>query len=247
MTEEQIQYIVHIHEKMDRQGPGSDEETRKALEITGLDKHQHLEILDLGCGTGAQTRVLNENLNGSIHAFDIFEKFLNELKTRLPFPNVKPKLNPMEELPFMYDSLDLIWAEGAIYNMGFQNGLNYLRPFLRTGGFIGLSEITWLSEERPKEIEDYWKQEYPEIGTINEKIKTIEDCGYELKGHFILSENSWIENYYSPLAIKIHQDLDSNILSDAQLEVAHSYLNEIKTYNKFKSYFGYGFYIAQKL
>jgi len=40
MTEEQIQYIVHLHEKMDRQGPGSDEETRKALEITGLDKHQ---------------------------------------------------------------------------------------------------------------------------------------------------------------------------------------------------------------
>ena len=39
MTEEQIQYIVHIHENMDRQGPGSDEETRKALEITGLDKH----------------------------------------------------------------------------------------------------------------------------------------------------------------------------------------------------------------
>ncbi len=41
MTEEQIQYIVHIHEKMDRQGLGSDEETRKALGITGLDKHQN--------------------------------------------------------------------------------------------------------------------------------------------------------------------------------------------------------------
>ena len=39
MKEEQIQYIVHIHEKMDRQGLGSDEETRKALGITGLDKH----------------------------------------------------------------------------------------------------------------------------------------------------------------------------------------------------------------
>ena len=39
MTEKQIQYIVHIHEKMERQGLGSDEETRKALGITGLDKH----------------------------------------------------------------------------------------------------------------------------------------------------------------------------------------------------------------
>lgn len=30
---------------------------------------------------------------------------------------------------------------------------------------MALSEITWLTNERPSEIEEYWNNEYPEIST----------------------------------------------------------------------------------
>ena len=152
----------------------------------------------------------------------------------------------MDELPFEPETFDLIWSEGAIYNMGFKGGLDYLRPFLKDGGVIALSEITWLTGERPREIEDYWNTEYPEIATAAEKIKVLGDSGYQLMGHFILSEESWINNYYGPLERTLISLEKSNSLSGDIAEVVKAYHQEIDLYRRYKDYIGYGFYIAKK-
>ena len=46
----------------------------------------------------------------------------------------------MDNLPFQNEELDLIWSEGAIYNIGFERGMNEWNKYLKKGGFIAVSE-----------------------------------------------------------------------------------------------------------
>ena len=247
MNEKQLDFIISLHTKLHRQGPGSDEETLKVIKLTGLNASTYLNILDLGCGTGAQTNVLADNLNGIITALDLFQPFLDILKERITHPNVHTFQGSMEDLPFEKENFDLIWSEGAIYNMGFENGLQYLHPFLKENGVLGLSEITWLTNERPTEIETYWNNEYPEIDTAQGKIKTLHESGYQLIDHFILSEVSWLSNYYGPLEKELHRIEMEDSLDEELKEIVQSYQNEIDLYKRFKEYLGYGFYLAKKV
>tara|TARA_Y100001960_G_C14603641_1_gene792095 strand:- start:703 stop:975 length:273 start_codon:yes stop_codon:yes gene_type:complete len=69
----------------------------------------------------------------------------------------------MDDLPFAESSFDLIWSEGAIYNIGFENGIKQFKKFLKDDGVLAVSEITWLTAQRPDEITQYWETNYPEI------------------------------------------------------------------------------------
>ena len=46
----------------------------------------------------------------------------------------------MDQLPFHREELDLIWSEGAIYNIGFERGLKEWKEFLKPGGYVAISE-----------------------------------------------------------------------------------------------------------
>ena len=94
----------------------------------------------------------------------------------------------MDNLPFQNEELDLIWSEGAIYNIGFERGMNEWNRFLKKDGFIAVTEASWFTPERPAEIEDFWLANYPEIDTIPTKIAQMEKAGYTLTAHFILPE-----------------------------------------------------------
>lgn len=62
----------------------------------------------------------------------------------------------MDNLPFQDEELDLIWSEGAIYNIGFERGMYEWNRFLKKNGFIAVTEASWFTPERPAEIEDFW-------------------------------------------------------------------------------------------
>lgn len=196
--------LIDLHKGNKRQGPGGDEQTKQAMQLAGLaGSSEPLKIADIGCGTGASTLVLAENLNATITAVDLFQDFLDVLSEEAGKRGVADKIKTlavsMEELPFDECSLDVIWAEGAIYNMGFAKGVEYFKRFLKPGGILAASEITWLTNERPAEIQQHWDAEYPEIATASDKIKVLEEHGFVLKGYFPLPESSWIANYYTPL------------------------------------------------
>jgi len=50
--------MVDLHRCGIRQGPGSDEETLRALDLTRLDRNAEIQVADIGCGTGASTLTL---------------------------------------------------------------------------------------------------------------------------------------------------------------------------------------------
>ena len=91
-----------------------------------------------------------------------------------------------------------MWSEGAIYNIGFERGLNEWRKFLKTGGYIAVSEASWFSEERPAEIDEFWIDAYPEIDTISQKVTQMQKAGYVPIATFVLPENCWTEHFYAP-------------------------------------------------
>ncbi len=108
-------------------------------------------------------------------------------------------------------------------------------------------QITWLTKTRPKQIEDYWNKEYPEIETAPNKISVIENNGYSLVGYFSLKQNSWLKNYYEPMKNRFSSFLEKHNNSDLAKSIVEESIDEIKTYEMNKDYFSYGFYVAKKL
>jgi len=246
----ELELIIDLHTNSERQGPGSVKDTLKALEFMNLSTDKNLKVADIGCGSGGQTISLAQNLNGHITAIDLFSEFLNELNEKTQKLGLAGKVvtleKSMDDLPFNKCEFDIIWSEGAIYNIGFENGLKIWKNYLKVGGYLAVSEITWITQYRPKKIEEFWKAEYPEIDTASNKIKQLESNGYTLVGYFYLSQNSWIENYYKPMEARFDKFLKRHDNSELARKVVYDNQVEIDLYQKFKDFYSYGFYIARK-
>jgi SAM-dependent methyltransferase len=152
----------------------------------------------------------------------------------------------MDSLTFAEESLDLIWSEGAIYNMGFGKGIEAWRPFLRSGGVLAVSEITWLRPNPPEEIRQHWIAEYPEIATAAEKIAILETAGYDLLGYLVLPATNWIDNYYEPTAQRMPGFLARHADVPEAAEVVEMERQEADLYKRYQDWFSYGFYVARK-
>jgi SAM-dependent methyltransferase len=249
MTE--LELLIDFHKDAERQGPGSTADTLRALSSMDFDRDQHLSIADIGCGTGAQTMTLAQNVEGQITAVDLFPQFLDKLQANARTLGLEDKISTlehsMEELPFEEESFDIIWSEGAIYIMGFEAGIKQWRRFLKPGGYLAVSEITWLTHERPREIEAYWEEAYPEIGTASDKIGQLEANGYMPIGYFPLPVSSWTDHYYGPIEDRMEAFLSKHKHAAEATALVDQERNDIKKYKAYKDYFSYGFYIAQKV
>ena len=241
--------IIDLHRNSERQGPGSEKDTLKALGFIKLPPGK-LKVADLGCGSGGQTISLAKKLNSEITAIDLFPEFLQDLNEKSEKLGLKSKIKTisvsMEDLPFEKESFDIIWSEGAIYNIGFEKGIKSWLPYLKSGGYLAVSEITWITNSRPEAIEAFWTREYPEIAVASTKINQLESNGYSLVGYFYLDEESWIKTYYEPLTNRFKDFLSRNGNTKTAQQVVEEYQTEMELYHKYKAYFSYGFYIAQK-
>jgi SAM-dependent methyltransferase len=243
-------FICEYFSSLERQGPGSPEVTIKALSfidnLTGESR-----IADIGCGTGGQTMVLAQHAPGLITGIDLFPTFIDLFNSNAGKLNlqdrVKGLVGSMDNLPFQNEEFDLIWSEGAIYNIGFERGLKEWRQFLKTGGYIAVSEAAWFTEERPAEIEKFWQDAYPEIDTIPNKTVQMQRAGYVPVAIFILPENCWTEHYYDPQVKAREIFLEKYAGNVAAEEFIATELHENQLYDQYKEYYGYVFFIGRKI
>jgi ubiquinone/menaquinone biosynthesis C-methylase UbiE len=248
---ENLKLLVKRHKHNKRQGPGSDEITRLAILHTGLAEKRGLKIADIGCGTGAQTIILAQTLDGKITAVDLFPEFLEKVETNAQNAGLEQRIETlqcsMDALPFKQESLDLIWSEGAIYIMGFEKGIQYWYSFLKPGGYLAVSDAVWLMEKRPPEIETYWNEEYREIETMASKAEKLKASGYNPVAQLILPQECWMDNYYLTLRQTMEEFLIRHDNSPAAKELLEMEAQEIKIYETYKEYYSYGFFIARKI
>ncbi|PPT08694.1 hypothetical protein CKA32_000534 [Geitlerinema sp. FC II] len=245
-----LELICEYFASLKRQGPGSPEVTIKALSFIDNLNEKSL-IADIGCGSGGQTMILAQHTSGNIIGIDIFSPFIDLFDRNVEKLNlqnrVKGIVRSMEILPFQNEELDLIWSEGAIYNIGFERGLNEWRKFLKPGGYIAVSEASWFTEERPAEIEEFWMDAYPEIDTIPNKVAQMQKAGYIPVATFILPENCWTEHFYVPQVDAKKLFLEKNAGNKAAVEFIANQRHEAQLYYKYKEYYGYVFYIGKKI
>ena len=153
----------------------------------------------------------------------------------------------MVNLPFGDEDYDVIWSEGAIYNIGFEKGVKDWHRYLKSGGLLVVSEITWITGSRPSELQKYWESQYPEIGAASSKIGVMETKGYSPMGYFFLPVHCWLDNYYRPMQNSFKDFLDRNGNSEEARAIVEAENREIEMYEKYKTHYSYGVYIARKL
>ncbi|MEE4381157.1 MAG: class I SAM-dependent methyltransferase, partial [Pseudomonadales bacterium] len=239
-----------LHREGQRQGPGGDDETRLAITLSGLSGRTGLKIADIGCGTGASTLVLAQALDASVTAVDFLPDFLRDLEIAAERQNLMKRIETlaasMDALPFEEQSFDAIWSEGAIYNIGFTNGIQAWRRLLKPDGILAVSELTWLTKERPAELEQHWLREYPEVDTASTKMAILEDHGLSPIGYFALPKRCWLDNYYRPMQARFAAFLERNDTSDAAAAIVAAEEHEIALYERYSAFVSYGYYLARR-
>jgi ubiquinone/menaquinone biosynthesis C-methylase UbiE len=242
--------IREYFSSLERQGPGSPQVTLQALHFVD-NLTEYSSIADIGCGTGGQTMILAHNAPGKITAIDLSPEYIKRLNKNAEQLNLQHKVNgivgSMDNLPFREEEFDLIWSEGAIYNIGFERGLNEWRIFLEQGGYIAVTENTWFTSERPAEIQKFWQKAYSEIDTISNKVVQMQKAGYMPVAAFVLPENCWTEHYFPSLVTAQEIFLKKYAGNQAAEDfIKHEqYVKEL--YYKYKTHFGYAFYIGKRV
>jgi len=188
--------------------------TRKAFKVLPKCKNPH--ILDIGCGSGVPTIELATISDGHVIGIDIDVTSLNLLQRKIKKTGLNNRVSVIKgsilTMDFPEESFDIIWAEGSIFVIGFENGIKKWRRFLKPNGFLVIHD-----ENKDK----------------NKKLGLIEKHGYTPITQFELTDNLWWLEYYTPLEQLVQEfrhkypnDSDlSNELNKDQIEIDKCKLN----------------------
>jgi len=182
---------------------------------------------------------------------DLFPRFIELFQQNAAHLGLQDRVQgvvaSMEQLPFEPNSLDLIWCEGAIYNIGFQRGLAEWKPFLKDGGYLAVTEASWFTPQRPAEIHDFWMDAYPEMDTIPNKVAQMQQAGYVPVATFIIPETCWTDHFFAPQVPAQELFLKKYAGVKAAEDLVAYMRHEARLYAQYKEYYGYVFYIGKKI
>ena len=242
------EYFYEIYEGIPRQGPGDRESTLRALKLVPPLGHRQ-RILDVGCGSGTQTLDLAGATEARIVAVDNHAPFVLQLAKRASArglaTGIAAQVADMNDLPFPDGSFDLVWSEGAIFVIGFSQGLAKWRRLLKPGGHLVVSEYCWFRDDPPADLREVHTQGCPDVGDVADRRAAVAASGYELLADFVLPEIGWWENYYVPLAECLERFRAAHAADLAALEVAARSQHEIDLYRRYAGWFGYVFFVMR--
>ena len=177
-------YAVEFHSLIERKGPGSREETLRALRSVP-DVKNIFNILVIGCATGEEAFILAQNTDANIVAIDIIPAFLDELREKADknglANRISARLQSMDNLDYLPNKFDLVWVENSISHIGFERGLKEWHKYIKSGGHIVLSDICWLTDERDGQIKDFCEKFSKDIDTVISKRSLLGKYGIELE------------------------------------------------------------------
>lgn len=242
--------LAELQGGLPRNAPGSDAATARVLSMLP-DVPADARILDIGAGVGPQSLVLAQSIpEARITAIDVNEAALAQLHRRAAQAGVSARIttqvNSMHALTFADSSFDLIWSEGAVYIMGFANGLRAWRPFLRPAGYLVVSENTWLTVAPSPDAQDFWDEAYPSMQTLEQNVATAKEIGYELVGTYILPPDAWTAEYYAPLEPRIAQAIRRYPKGSREWKVVDRMRRELAIFRAHGNQYGYVFYALRR-
>lgn len=240
--------FFELYESLPRQGPGHRDCTATALALCP-DLPPAPAVLDLGCGVGAQTLHLAELTSGLIVALDnhapSIERLLAVVAMRGLAERIWPRVGDMAEPGLPPASFDLVWSEGALYNIGIENALRVGGGLLRPGGYLAFTDAVWRKDNPPPTVRASFEQDYPTMGRVPDVVAVIQRSGFSLIGHFTLPDNAWWEDFYAPMEIRI-EELRGKYATDAEaLAVLDQLAQEPEMHRRYSDYYAYEFFVAR--
>ena len=231
---------------MEKLGPGGNTHTLHVLRL--LPKQRFGVIVDAGCGTGRQTLALAKELNTLVDAVDSHEPFLNDLARRAVEAGVEHLVQAhcmdMKDIPSVFPHIDLLWSEGAAYNIGFANALTVWASAIEPGGFAVVSELSWLRERVPDPVREFFLSGYPDMQSVEQNVAAAQNAGYKVLTTYTLPDEAWVEGYYDIVGPRAKALLDHP--DPGVRDFAAETVKEIETFERSEGSYGYVFFALQR-
>jgi len=249
--EEQDKYIkalIELHRGLERQGPGDTNYSNYIIsQIPELPTNPR--IADIGCGAGAGTLFLADKFKSKVRAVDFSREFLDELEDRAKQRGLEHLVETIEcnmgNLNWESGTIDLLWSEGAAYNITFEGALKAWRPLMASNGIAVISEMNYFTSEVPEPVKAFMQNAYPAIKTESENSDIISSSGFKVLGIHRLSSKAWWDNYYEPLRNNIESFKTSN--DSIMQSVISETEEEMKFFKEHEKDYGYTFYIMRAI
>ena len=240
--------FLEVFEPLPRQGPGGFACTRRALALC-RELPPSPRVLDLGCGAGAQTLHLAALLDGPILAVDLHEPLVERLRAKLDEAGlagrVEARVGDMAALDLPPESFDLVWSEGALYNLGLEVALPMCAGLLRPGGYLAFTDAVWRTTDPPPEVREAFA-DYPTMGRVEDVRSLIEAHGLALVDDFDLPREAWWDDFYTPMERRIAA-LRVEHAEDAQAIAALDEIAEEPAMHRRSGHcYGYTFFVARR-
>jgi SAM-dependent methyltransferase len=241
--------FFEVFEALPRQGPGNLTCAARALGLCH-DLPSSPAVLDLGCGVGGQTLHLAELTSGSIVALDSHAPSIERLRSTIAERGlsqcVRPVVGDMAHPGLPSESFDLIWSEGALYNIGIGNALRICHGLLRPGGYLAFTEAVWRKKDPPAEVKASFDLDYPAMGWVPDVLTAIEGCEFSLIGRFTLPDEAWWDDFYTPMQRRI-EELRGKYTSDREaLAVLDQLAQEPEMHRAHSEYYAYEFFVVRR-
>jgi hypothetical protein len=150
----------------------------------------------------------------------------------------------MKDIPRVFQAIDLLWSEGAAYNIGFANALATWAPALAPDGFAVVSELSWLKENAPDAVREFFRSGYPDMRPVRDNRAVAERAGYKVLTTYTLPRQAWVDGYYDVLAPRAKALLDHPDRSVR--DFAAETVREIEAFQGSEDSYGYVFYVLQR-
>jgi trans-aconitate methyltransferase len=166
---------------MEKLGPGSNADSLHVLRL--LPERPWRSVVDAGCGTGRQTLLLAKELGVIVHAIDSHQPFLDSLVSRAQEEQlghlVEVHCMDMKAIPQVFQGVDLLWSEGAAYNIGFPHALAVWGSSVAAHGLAVVSELSWLKQQVPAEVTDFFRSGYPDMQSVPDNPRDRAERGLQ--------------------------------------------------------------------
>ncbi len=241
--------FFEVYESLPRQGPGNRSCVASALGLCH-ELPQFPAILDLGCGVGGQSVQLAELTSGSIVAIDIHAPSIERLRASIAERRLSQRISAIvgdiASLKQPHESFDLVWSEGALYNIGLRNAIHVCHGLLRPGGYLAFTDAVWRKENPPAAVKASFDLDYPTMGWLDDVVATVTNSGFELVGHFTLPDEAWWNDFYTPMETRI-AELRCKYANDVEVSaILDKLAEEPEMHRRHSDYYAYEFFVARR-